>query len=343
MFESITVRHRPNWKLRFALIAAGIALAAGASSVWRMTQMPLRSYSGLLPPMSGLQLELASRLEADVRYLSVNIGERNIPQSGSLQATTDYIRITLAKAGYAIVEQSYAVEGHSVSNIEAQLTGIAPKEPAIVVAAHYDSVAGTVGADDNASGVAAALELARDLRGTKLRRTLRFVFFVNEEPPYFQTEQMGSLVYARQLRRAEIPVSAMISLEMLGYYSDVPGSQKYPSGLGWLYPSRGNFVGFVGNTASRDLVRRAVREFRQSTKFPSEGLAAPDTWPGVGWSDQWSFWQAGYPALMVTDTAVFRYPHYHTAEDTLKEIDFEKMARVVEGIRSVVVHLAGEQ
>jgi Zn-dependent M28 family amino/carboxypeptidase len=196
------------------------------------------------------------------------------------------------------------VEGEKVTNLEAQLMGRDTGAAAVIVGAHYDSVVGTVGADDNASGVAAALELARELEGSRLDRPVRFVGFVNEEPPYFQTEQMGSLVYARQLRRDRVPVAAMISLEMLGYYSDRTGSQRYPSGLAWFYPSRGNFLGFVGNSASRGLVRRALRRFRESAGFPSEGLAAPETWPGIGWSDQWSFWKTGYPALMITRSSV---------------------------------------
>jgi Zn-dependent M28 family amino/carboxypeptidase len=211
------------------------------------------------------------------------------------------------------------------------------------VGSHYDSVVGTVGANDNASGVAATLELARLLKGNKLRRTVRFVFFVNEEPPYFQTEQMGSLVYAHQLRRDGIPVAAMISLETIGFYSDARGSQKYPALVSLFYPSRGNFIAFVGNDESRDLVRRAVRRFRESARFPSEGIAGPPTLPGVGWSDHWSFWQEGYPAIMITDTAVFRYPYYHTALDTADKVDFEKMARVVDGVRNVVASLSEER
>jgi hypothetical protein len=134
----------------------------------------------------------------------------------------------------------------------------------------------------------------------------------------------------------------MISLEMLGFYSDAPGSQKYPALLSLFYPSRGNFIAFVGNSESRDLVRRSTRSFRESAKFPSEGVAAPASLPGVGWSDQWSFWQQGYPAIMITDTAVFRYPYYHTPFDTTDKIDFEKMARVVDGVRNVVGSLADE-
>jgi Zn-dependent M28 family amino/carboxypeptidase len=231
------------------------------------------------------------------------------------------------------------VEGHAVTNLEAELIG-SGVEGIIVVGAHYDSVAGTVGANDNASGVAAALELARILNGSHYRKTIRFVFFVNEEPPYFQTENMGSLVYASQVRQSGTPVSAMISLETIGFYSDTAGSQKYPAVLRLFYPSRGNFIGFVGNSESRDLVLRTIRTFRESARFPSEGVAAPATLPGVGWSDQWSFWQEGYPAIMITDTAVFRYPYYHSPLDTTDKIDFEKMALVVDGVRVVVGSLA---
>jgi len=184
--------------------------------------------------------------------------------------------------------------------------------------------------------------LARLLQGHNLRRTVRFVFFVNEEPPYFQTSDMGSLVYARQLRHDGVPVSAMISLETIGFYSDAPGTQKYPPVLGWFYPSRGDFIGFVGNADSRDLVRRSIRAFRESTSFPSEGLAAPADWPGVGWSDHWSFWQQQYPALMITDTALFRYPYYHTPSDTSDKVDFGRTARVVAGICRVVASLGNE-
>jgi hypothetical protein len=342
MFESIDTLRGPNWKLRFVAVVVIVAVGAAVVSLWRMTQMPLKSYRGQLPPLSPAQSKLAAQLSAHVSYLSVTVGERNIHRSGSLEAAGDYIHEKLANAGYSVATQTYDVDGHAVSNLEAQLYGRTATEGVIVVGAHYDSVAGTVGADDNGSGVAALLELARILHEGKLRRTVRFVFFVNEEPPYFQTKQMGSMVYARQMRNDRIPVSAMISLEMLGYYSDAPGSQKYPVGLSLFYPSRGNFIGFVGNSGSRDLVRRAVQTFRESAMFPSEGIAAPATWPGIGWSDQWSFWQQAYPAIMITDTAVFRYPYYHTALDTREKIDFGKMARVVEGTGTVIVGLANE-
>ena len=343
MFESVGRRQSPNWKLRIACAALILALAVLLASLLRITQMPLHSFKGPLPPLSREQSELAEHLLEDVRFLSTTIGERSIPRTGSLEATNEYLRGTLRQAGYTALEQKYSVGGQEVNNVEARLIGSDPASGTIVVGAHYDSVAETVGANDNASGVAATIELARLLQGSKLRRTVCFVFFVNEEPPYFQTNDMGSLVYARQLRRDNVAVSAMISLETIGFYSDVSGSQKYPPVLGLFYPSRGDFIGFVGNQESRDLVRRSVRRFRESTSFPSEGAAAPADWPGVGWSDHWSFWQEQYPAIMITDTALFRYPYYHTPLDTYDKIDFQRMARVVEGVRRVVESLADER
>jgi hypothetical protein len=343
MFESISGPVRPNWKLR--IVGTVLAVTFISVSVWvlRMTQMPLQSYRGPLPPLSHEQSELADRLSADVTFLSDTIGERSIQRAGSLKATTEYLGDKLRQAGYSITERPYSVASQEVSNVEATIAGNDSARGIIVVGAHYDSVAGTVGANDNATGVAAVLELARLLQGSKLRKTIRFVLFVNEEPPYFQTESMGSLVYARRLRQEGVSVAAMISLETIGFYSDAPGSQKYPPVLGFFYPSRGDFIGFVGNPESRDLVRQSVRKFRESASFPSEGVAAPADWPGVGWSDHWSFWQENYPAIMITDTAPFRYPHYHTSRDTFDKVDFEKLARVVDGVRRVVESLANEQ
>lgn len=342
MFESVSAPSAANWKLRIALAVLVVALVAGFVSLWRMIEMPLRSFRGPLPRLTTAQGALAVRLQDHVAYLSATIGERNVNRPGSLQTAIEYLRRNLVEAGYTVTGQTYMVEGQSVSNLEAELAGNALADGAVIVGAHYDSVAGTVGADDNASGVAATLELARLLRTSRLRRTVRFVSFVNEEPPFFQTDEMGSLVYARKLRKDGVQVSAMISLEMLGYYSDAPGSQKYPAPLSLFYPDRGNFIGFVSNGQSRDLLRRAIRRFREFTEFPSEGVAAPEGWPGVGWSDHWSFWQQGYPAIMITDTALFRNRYYHTPFDTADKLDFDKMARVVRGVQEVVTSLANE-
>ena len=184
------------------------------------------------------------------------------------------------------------------------------------------------------------LELARAFALKKPGRTLRFVEFVNEEPPFFQTPDMGSVVYAKRSRKAGEKIVAMLSLETMGYYSDEPGTQKYPFPLNLVYPSSGNFIGFIGNIESGDLVRDAIASFRRNVQFPSEGAALPAQIPGVGWSDQWSFWQEGYPGIMVTDTAPYRYPYYHTAQDTADKINFDRLARVVAGLEKVISDLA---
>ena len=210
----------------------------------------------------------------------------------------------------------------------------------ILVGAHYDSVYGSPGANDNGSGVAALLALAHRLAGRPNEKTLRIVAFVNEEPGYFQTPQMGSFVYASRSREHGDQIEAMISLETIGYFSSQSGSQKYPvPGLALIYPRTGNFIGFVSNVGSRSLLRNVIGDFRREAQIPSEGGALPAMVPGVGWSDQWSFWQHGYPGIMVTDTAPFRYPYYHSAGDTPDKLDYDSMTRVVAGMEKVILHL----
>lgn len=210
------------------------------------------------------------------------------------------------------------MQGKACWNIETELPGASPE--IVLIGAHYDSVFGAPGANDNGSGVAALLALARRLAGKPNEQTLRLVAFVNEEPGYFQTGKMGSFVYPGRCRQRGDRISAMISLETIGYFSNEPGSQRYPAlGLGLIYPRAGNFIGFVSNVGSRSLLRDALGEFRRQAQIPSEGAALPAMVPGVGWSDQWSFWRHGYPGIMVTDTAPFRYPHYHKASDTPKQ------------------------
>jgi len=228
----------------------------------------------------------------------------------------------------------------SVTNVETELPGTHKPDEVIIIGAHYDSVSGSPGANDNASGVAALLELARNLKDRGAARTIRFVAFANEEPPYFQTEQMGSRVYARRSRERQERIMAMISLETIGYYSDLEKSQLYPFPFSLYYPSKGDFLGFVGNISSRALVRRAVEVFRADDALPSQGIAAPGWLTGVGWSDQWSFWKEDYPAIMITDTAIFRYPHYHRLSDTPDKLDYDRMARAVSGISRVIMDLA---
>jgi Zn-dependent M28 family amino/carboxypeptidase len=229
--------------------------------------------------------------------------------------------------------------GQPCHNIEAEIPGNRPE--IIVIGAHYDSVFGSPGANDNGTGAAATLALARRFASAKPKHTLRFVAFVNEEPPYFLSGEMGSLVYARRCKERGDKISAMISLETIGYFSDAPDSQTYPSpGLGVFYPKVGNFIGFVSNVKSRALLRRVIKLFRRNAKIPSEGASLPAFIPGVSWSDQWSFWQHGYPAIMVTDTAPFRYPYYHSSNDTPDKLDYDRFTLVVSGMEKVIQELA---
>jgi Zn-dependent M28 family amino/carboxypeptidase len=269
----------------------------------------------------------SAKLSEDVRMLSDVIGERNILHPKELDAAANFLDQSLRKAGYAVKRQTYEVDGMPCHNLEAELAG---SNEIVVVGGHYDSVFGSPGANDNATGAAAVLALAREFAGQRPGRTLRFVEFVNEEPPYFQTEQMGSLVYARACKARGENIVGMLSLETMGFYSDAPGSQKYPFPFNWLFPSVGNFIGLVANRASKRLLTRLVEAYASSV--PCQSVSTFESIPGIGWSDQWSFWQVGYPGVMVTDTAPFRYPHYHTALDTPDKIDYGCLAQVVQGL-----------
>ena len=303
--------------------------------------MPDRSYSDSLPPLSDSEEVLRRRLEQHVWTLADAIGERNIWHDRELEAAAGYIEKVWRDLGYETKRQKFVVDNVTVANLEAERVGTSLQEEIVVVGAHYDSVIGSPGANDNASGVAALLEIARLFVQETPSRTVRFVAFVNEEPPFFQTEAMGSRHYAARSRQCREPIVAMLSLETIGYYSEEKGSQRYPFPLRLFYPDTAHFIGFVANISSRHLLHRVMAAFRSHTDFPSEGVAAPGWMTGIGWSDHWSFWQEGYPAIMVTDTALFRYAPYHTLEDTSDKIDYARMARVVTGITRVVAELAG--
>ena len=282
-------------------------------------------------------LEVA--LRADVQKLAGDIGERNVEQYEKLVAAAAYIKRSFSAAGYKVATQDFKVEDRTCQNIEVEIRGEKLPDEIVVVGAHYDSARGCPAANDNASGTAGLLAIARAFAGKKTNRTLRFVAFTNEEPPFFQTPEMGSLVYARRCKQRKENVVAMLSLETIGYYTDAKDSQKYPLLLKAFYPSTGNFIGFVGNVSSMSLVTQTVNSFRSHSKFPSESASLHGDIKGVGWSDHWSFWQEGYKALMVTDTAPFRYPHYHEPEDTPDKIVYDRMAQVVSGLKKVVEDL----
>lgn len=306
---------------------------------WIMIRMPGKTFRGPLPASTPEQAALRDELRRHVGKLAGEIGERNVFQAKKLAAAADYIETALAEAGQKVSRQSFKASGELCHNLESEIPGSTRRDEIILVGAHYDSVWGSPGADDNASGVAALLALVKAPALQKPARTLRFVAFVNEEPPFFQTEQMGSLVCARRCRERGENVVVMLSLESLGYYATMEGSQKYPFPMGLVYPSRGDFVAFVGRNADAKWVRQCVKLFRQNAQFPSEGGALPGWLPGIGWSDHWAFWQAGYPALMVTDTATFRSPHYHGEDDTPEKLDYDRFARAVAGTAKVIESL----
>lgn len=287
-----------------------------------------------------MTIDIESRLRHHVDTLAGAIGERHVGRPQALAAAEAYIAGEFAAIGYDVARQTYVAEGVASSNLEVVVPGSLRENEIVLVGAHYDTVPGSPGADDNASGVAALIEIARALRGARCERTVKLVAFVNEEPPFFYWGEMGSRVYARAARERGDDICVMLSLEMLGCYSDAPGSQSYPPVLRFFYPKAGNFIGFVSNLRSRRALREVVRAFRSASDFPAESLASPALVPGVSWSDQLSFWREGYRAVMVTDTAFYRYPHYHRATDTPEKLDYARMARVVEGLAGALRILA---
>ena len=324
------------------LLWGSLALALLLGSVYYVVlSMPGHSYVGTLPPLSADELTVRDHLTQHVQALAGQIGERHIWRPTALDQAVRYIEATWHGQGYKVARQPFDVEGQTVYNLAVELSGGSRRDEIVLVGAHYDTVPGSPGANDNATGTAAVLELARLLVGQQLPRTVRFVAFVNEEVPFFQHDTMGSWVYARRSRMLGERIVAMLSIETIGYYSDMVGSQHYPFPFGLFYPDTGNFIGFVGNIASRALVQRSLAAFRQHTALPSEGVAAPGWMTGIGWSDHWAFWHEGYPALMVTDTALFRYAPYHTRADTPDQINYDRMAHVVAGLARVVTILAG--
>ena len=269
-----------------------------------------------------------------VHYLADTIGERSYQRIEELNKAADFIEERFNSCKCIAERQHFSYKGNTFFNIAAEVKGAGPSEEGIlVVGAHYDTVVETPGADDNASGVAGMLELARLAQLRPFRKTTRFVAFTLEEPPFFMTARMGSHIYAGDLRRQGVRVSGMISLEMLGYYSDHEGSQFFPIPfLKWFYPDIGNYIAFVGNMRSKAFTKKLKESFRRFSALPVESLNAPSIVPGVDFSDHRSFWKFGFPALMITDTAFYRNPNYHGMGDTPATIDYDRMESLVIGL-----------
>ena len=304
--------------------------------------MPGKSYAGPLPALTPDEARLKDELQRDVHRLAASgPGERSHRFPALLDGAADFVDSAFTAAGYRTTSLRYTAGGQVFRNLEFTVPGSTRPQEIVVIGAHYDAIEGTPGADDNASGTAALLALARAFQGRRFARTVRFVAFTNEEPPYFEGPGMGSRVYADSAARRGDHIVAMLSLETVGYYADAPGTQRYPFPFNLVYPDRGDFIAFVGDLDSRGLARRAIAAFRRGTQFPSQGAAAPSFIPGIGWSDHEAFWLHGWQAIMITDTAPFRNPHYHMSSDRPDRLDYGRMARVVSGLRAVVEDVAG--
>lgn len=322
------------------LSAAGLIallIVTAAAALWYSLGVPGKRYEGPSPPVTSAESNLAQRLRRHV--VAIASEPHNIAHYAALEKAAAYIEAELTALGYTPQPQVYESDGRAVRNIEVVLspTGATATTESLVIGAHYDSVRIAPGANDNGSGTAAVLELARLLKDVPLKdKRLRLVLFVNEEPPYDRTPDMGSWRYAKGLEAKGERVAGMLSLETLGCFSDKPGTQKYPAPFGLIFPNKANFIAFVAMPGSRSFLQEVIGAFRSHTKFPTIGGTAPDQIAGIGWSDHWSFWKLGYPAVMVTDTALFRYRDYHKATDTPDKVDYDKLARITLGLEQTV-------
>jgi hypothetical protein len=317
----------------FLLLAAALAVVA-----WVLVN-PARPV-----PSVAVVAPLPADLRRHVEALTDLGGFRSYQHPDVLDRAADYISSQWRAAGFEVEEQAYEVDGVTVRNL---VTGYGPETSSVVVlGAHYDVCGDQDGADDNASAVASVLELARLLgehRPTVARR-IELVAFTLEEPPFFRTGDMGSAVHARSLRQRGVRVAAMLCLEMVGYFSDRPHSQRFPApGLGLLYPHTGDFIAVVGNLGSRRLTHEVKARMAGVSAVPVHSINAPALLPGVDFSDHLSYWREGIPAVMVTDTAFFRNPNYHLPSDTADTLDYDRMAEVVRGLYSAVCWLAADR
>jgi Zn-dependent M28 family amino/carboxypeptidase len=327
--------------LMHTLIAAASLLLIGLVGLVFILIQPFTSSIPSTPPPVNPKI-----LEAHVRMLSETFHPRDAAHPKNLNRTADYVRDQFVTLGFAPREQQYDADGLNARNI---IVRIEPANsahraaPTLVIGAHYDSDAAssTPGADDNASGVAGLIELARALRASEITKTItrpiELVAYTLEEQPYFRSENMGSARHAAALRARAESVHLMLSLEMIGTFTDRPDSQTYPlPGLGALYPTRGNFIAIVGRFHETTITRRIKAAMQGATALPVRSINALPIVPGLDFSDHMNYWAEGFPALMITDTAFLRNKHYHERSDTAEKLDYMKMAQVVQGMWAVI-------
>lgn len=278
------------------------------------------------------------KLKKWVTYLCNDIGRRPASRPDILERVANHLEAAFTRFGYSVVRQPVVGRGLGYTNVIVQSSGRQADKapPLLIIGAHYDTVSTTPGADDNASGIAVLLELGRLLSKRNIP-ALRLVAFCPEEPPAFKSERMGSYVYASSLKKQKVEVQGMICLEMLGYFTDAPHSQSYPFPLmNRIYPPEGNFLALVGNLRSIAWTHRVQKAFASGTDLPTARLNAPSMVYGIDFSDHWSFNRMGYPAVMATDTAFYRNPHYHKPSDRPATLDYRKMAMVTDGLAATV-------
>jgi hypothetical protein len=305
---------------------------------------PPKTNNAVGPGISSRQgdfLVADGRLKAHVDQLAGAIGERHVLRIEALDAARTYIEAEWKAQGYFVTHQWYEAGGQKCANLEITQPGAARKTEILLLGAHYDTAPGSPGANDNGSGIAALLEISRLFRDVEPEMSVRLVAFVNEEPPFFGTRTQGSVIYARAARKRGENIRLMAALETIGFYSDKPGSQQYPPLFDMFYPSEGNFIGFVSDLRSRRMMRQLVGAFQANSDFPVEHAATFRFVPGVSWSDHWAFWRQGYRAVMITDTAFYRYPYYHTRWDTPDKLAYPAFARATDGLFRCFAAFAG--
>lgn len=327
-------------KILKSLVRIGIALCIVLGVAWWLMAQPEIIKAG---GTEVLQAHADPRnLEAHVRKLSGDFRQRDYRHPGVLEYAADYIAQQMQASGLTVERQKFKVDGNEYQNVIGRRGP--PTSERLVIGAHYDVFSqdqALPGADDNASGVAGLLELARMSASFKSSVSIDFVAYSLEEPPYFKTDQMGSAHHAESLRKDGVSLRGMIGLEMIGYFTDAPGSQEYPSMLLKLfYPSVGDFIAVVGNMDSRQLTREVRRLMRRTELLPVHSLNGPAEIPGVDFSDHASYWNRGYKAVMVTDTAFFRNKNYHTAGDLPETLNYAKMAQVVDAVSAAAAELS---
>ena len=312
--------------------AVWIAVGAGTLSVCLLWLFIVRPFVFHFTPRHPAISSSARELERQVRKLSQEFVPRDWQHAGILDRAAEYLAEEFRRSNSQVSFQYFQAAGRSYRNVISEYR-VAGDRPAVIIGAHYDAEGDLPGADDNASGVAGLLELARLLAIHGPKQTTVLAAYALEEMPFFAGHDMGSAVHAAALRQAQQNVRLMIALEMIGYFSDQPDSQSYPLPvLSWLYPARGDFIAIVGTLNLSLATLTLKRALLESTRLPVYSINAPRNLPGVDFSDHRSFWENGYDAVMVTDTAFFRNRAYHTIQDTAERLDYERMAEVVTGV-----------